>query len=269
MLLRSCTVDKCTANDPQCVKDCCHLEGDTPIEIRIAYQPPHHPTRPHGPSHLAGLHPNLARLRQSGHGGSTEPFDDRYLWAPHMSAFPSDVYSEKMTPWHRAADVVRPALGSTRWSLSKDDFDHAAFASPDDDRSVLAGSSRQPGSTRMESVPEACEDSFFPEIVRSREKASPGLADPVNDCTESPAKTSIRAVSSDADSSAGTPVWGGMVVARADSRDGAKLLSQAPNVSACLSNNSHTPVGSARSPDAPVSPNINTRALQYAVDLAL
>lgn len=235
-MLGPCTVDKCAPSpDGQCYKDCCHLEGDTPIEIRIAYQPPRQAAPALGPSHLAGLHPNLGQASvggfgggfyQAGHGGYEDPFDGRFMWAPHVGGVPR---SAEGNTRHRG-DLAKPTVLSTRWSQratpaqEKDDFDPAAFAAPSDSDhdklSPMASSWPRKASIRSHSLREGDEFDFFPEVVRLPREGSdtcrgacsglsavcgahtPGRAGPV---FETPKGKQLLNLNSGADDSAGVP----------------------------------------------------------------
>lgn len=253
-MLQACTVDKCTPSDPQCVKDCCHLEGDTPIEIRIAYQPPKPPTQAHGPAHLAGLHPSMLRGFHHAGPGGRKP---QYGWSPNASPFPEDLLAGKMPSWGRAADLVRPTLGSMRWSHRTgspshrtgsphpaDEFDPAAFAASDEDFHSKPGTAG--GTSHTQSTPDVEEDCFFPEVVRSSRKAMARLPE---QSTISPVQL-FGEVGGEASDRGGVPMWGGMVVARPD----LQTMPTASTANACasLSISSQTPgvtpAASARSP---------------------
>mmetsp|Transcript_14972 Transcript_14972/g.52543 ORF Transcript_14972/g.52543 Transcript_14972/m.52543 type:complete len:235 (-) Transcript_14972:39-743(-) len=161
-------VEECTSADNQHVKDCCHLEGETPIEIRIAYQHPR--SAAHPASSSLGSHANT---RLAGNwdrpGGTGDGFYHRNPAWPHGGM---DAEKPQMP---RGTERLRLPPPAARTSASKapasqastGDFDADTFAAPpDSERSEVAttpGRMGQPVALQLLHFPE---DDHFPEIVR-------------------------------------------------------------------------------------------------------
>lgn len=181
-MLRSCTtVDKCTNADSQCVKDCCHLEGETPIEIRIAYQQP----RPQsqtltGAGQLPPGFPPPGAYPGMGGAVYDKPYYDALAaqaWAAVRARGPGDAEKPALP---RGAERLRlpPPPVSNRShnryspkSQASDEFDPDTFAAPPDSgrdgQNPLAARNR---GMMTQAYDFSAEDDFFPEIVRvSRE----------------------------------------------------------------------------------------------------
>mmetsp|Transcript_8126 Transcript_8126/g.24709 ORF Transcript_8126/g.24709 Transcript_8126/m.24709 type:complete len:228 (-) Transcript_8126:70-753(-) len=176
----SLSVDECTSADNQRVKDCCHLEGETPIEIRIAYQQPKPvprvPALEPGPSAAAALHASSALSSRPPR--RHQDFQQQQQQQQHTHS--SD--AEK-PPMPRGAERLRlpPPAGSARGGprspgsqASTGDFDAETFAAPPD--SERSEADRTPGrmlqpaalhvlQQQQQAVLDAGCD-FFPEIVR-------------------------------------------------------------------------------------------------------
>lgn len=183
-MLRSCTtVDKCTNADSQCVKDCCHLEGETPIEIRIAYQQPRH----HQAAHLNAIAGQLGPSFGAASGAypamgagvyDRAYYDERIAWAAVRARGPGDAEKPALP---RGAERLRlpPPPTSNRshgkdstGSKASDEFDPDTFAAPPDSGrdGQAAFSNRTPGAILQHVYNFPAEDDFFPEVVRiSRE----------------------------------------------------------------------------------------------------
>jgi len=161
------SIEECTSPDSQQVKHCCHLEGETPIEIRIAYQHP----RP-------AAHPVSATAKASNThsaGAWDRAQADGFYSGQHVPWPHSSMDAEK-PPMPRGAERLRlpPPSGSTRAQprtpasqASTSDFDAETFAAPpDSERSEVAatpGRMQQPVALQVLQLPD---DDFFPEIVR-------------------------------------------------------------------------------------------------------
>jgi len=167
------SIDECQSQDSQRVKDCCHLEGETPIEIRIAYQQPRPAAQP------VTAHPHAAG---HGHGFARSAWDNRHPQADGMQqrhaafqSFPASMDAEK-PPMPRGTERLRlpPPSGSARAQqrtpasqASTSDFDADTFAAPpDSERSEAAASPGRMGHPAAIQVMQLPDDNHFPEIVR-------------------------------------------------------------------------------------------------------
>eukprot|EP00439_Symbiodinium_sp_Y106_P048051 s3856_g6.t1 len=120
--------------EPQKVRDCCHLEGETPIEIRIAF----------------------SQQRPASYPASHEG-------APQMKLPP-------FAPPAVASRGARPAREPKRprgLSLGENGFDSECFAAPDDDSAHSSGRCfEDPEVLAALTAAWAQEMEYFPEVVR-------------------------------------------------------------------------------------------------------
>jgi len=164
----------------QCMRDCCHLEGETPVEIRIAYQQPR---------------PGSNLVAAAARRGVESPFESRFLFAPRGAddaaarappqgvrgappwpqgglvdrrpSPPSGAGTSRSSPGRAFWDVARTASSTPRSQGGSDGFDPSVFvAPPDSDRGAylarLVVGRAPPG---VLGPPQ--EDDYFPEIVRA------------------------------------------------------------------------------------------------------
>lgn len=114
--------------ESQCVKDCCHLEGETPVEIRIAVhrrKPKKDPQWHTGTS--GSLYPEgISKLRDVGpSAGYADPFCEKYGNVP--SYFPGEPHMPKMM-------YTYEQIRESNDDRSQGDFFSAdSFAAPADD----------------------------------------------------------------------------------------------------------------------------------------
>mmetsp|Transcript_31466 Transcript_31466/g.68599 ORF Transcript_31466/g.68599 Transcript_31466/m.68599 type:complete len:304 (-) Transcript_31466:95-1006(-) len=171
------SVDECTSTDNPRVRDCCHLEGETPIEIRIAYQQPRPAAQPIS-SEGAGPWDARAGLANLGHGAAHFAAGPPHSVArsSHWQS-PGSMDAEK-PPMPRGTERLRlppPAGGGVRTQprtpasqASTSDFDAETFAAPpDSERSEVAatpGRMQQPVALQMLQFMQ--DEDYFPEIVR-------------------------------------------------------------------------------------------------------
>eukprot|EP00928_Gymnodinium_smaydae_P087377 TRINITY_DN71649_c0_g1_i1.p2 TRINITY_DN71649_c0_g1~~TRINITY_DN71649_c0_g1_i1.p2 ORF type:complete len:289 (-),score=53.48 TRINITY_DN71649_c0_g1_i1:17-883(-) len=122
------SVEECTSTDNQRVRDCCHLEGETPIEIRIAYQQPRPPQRLSGFAHAGGtLHP-VGGAHNGFYNGAAPALQRGQFGDPYMSGRLSSLGRLRLP---LAADTQarrQPSPGST----GDDDFNPDTFVAPPD-----------------------------------------------------------------------------------------------------------------------------------------
>mmetsp|Transcript_14169 Transcript_14169/g.38945 ORF Transcript_14169/g.38945 Transcript_14169/m.38945 type:complete len:276 (-) Transcript_14169:112-939(-) len=187
------SVDECTSTDNQRVRDCCHLEGETPIEIRIAYQQPRPPQRLAGFTHTGGaLAPgsglgatngvsNLGSLPASGGGTRIGTFTGGYENAPLSGrSWPTARGDAEKPAMPRGAERLRlPPPGANPWSNSArqghvdgDDFDPDTFAAPPDSErgegSVASARNQMQQALALKVLQMQQEEDHFPEIIRAR-----------------------------------------------------------------------------------------------------
>mmetsp|Transcript_120108 Transcript_120108/g.346997 ORF Transcript_120108/g.346997 Transcript_120108/m.346997 type:complete len:235 (+) Transcript_120108:1-705(+) len=165
------SMEECTSTDNPRVRDCCHLEGETPIEIRIAYQHPRPSAQP------VGFDPAALRTHQATafgvagaayrHGGSS----GSNRWPPASA----DAEKPSMP---RGAERLRlpPPPGSTRAPSRtgegdqghSGDFDAETFAAPpDSERSEVSATPGRMVQPVALQVLQLSEDGYFPEVVRA------------------------------------------------------------------------------------------------------
>jgi len=175
----SFSVDECTSADSQRVKDCCHLEGETPIEIRIAYQNPRPVAR------ASNFEPGAGGALHATSALSPRPLRRRHEQQPARSP------EAEKPPMPRGTERLRlpPPAGSARSQppgapAGAGDFDAETFAAPPD--SERSGADRTPGRMlqpaalhALQAATQDCGD-FFPEIVRISRQGPPSHREPAH-----------------------------------------------------------------------------------------
>mmetsp|Transcript_85181 Transcript_85181/g.214819 ORF Transcript_85181/g.214819 Transcript_85181/m.214819 type:complete len:258 (+) Transcript_85181:126-899(+) len=163
------SVEECTSPDNPRVKDCCHLEGETPVEIRIAYQHPRPAAHPASASNSGNAN------HMAGAWDRAQASDGFYN--PKHAPWPHGSMDAEKPPMPRGAERLRlpPPSGGARAqprtphseSAGGGDFDADTFAAPpDSERSDVAatpGRMQQPVALQVLQLPD---DDYFPEIVR-------------------------------------------------------------------------------------------------------
>jgi len=167
------SLEECTSTDNPRVRDCCHLEGETPVEIRIAYQHPRSSAQP------AGFDPSAIRAHQATASWERGPLGDHGGFQRHAGGvgepWPMPVADAEKPPMPRGAERLRlpPPAGSGGRSQAGcgeagGDFDADTFAAPpDSERSEVGpspGRMLQPAALQMLELPD---DGFFPEVIRA------------------------------------------------------------------------------------------------------
>eukprot|EP00931_Biecheleriopsis_adriatica_P055305 TRINITY_DN32660_c0_g1_i1.p1 TRINITY_DN32660_c0_g1~~TRINITY_DN32660_c0_g1_i1.p1 ORF type:complete len:199 (-),score=19.28 TRINITY_DN32660_c0_g1_i1:174-770(-) len=185
------SLEECTSPDNPRVRDCCHLEGETPIEIRIAYGQ-HQQPRPS--AYPSSYEPGRRPPTQLGAGAAAS----RYT---HAHALSADAH---MPPMPLGADNLRlppPPVGEGKTDAKSElgDFAAETFAAPlDSERSAVStnpGRIDNPLALQMYHTWYE-EDSCFPEVVRaSKVNRSKAIAQPQGSETQA---AQVAAMSSDA-----------------------------------------------------------------------
>mmetsp|Transcript_124355 Transcript_124355/g.277321 ORF Transcript_124355/g.277321 Transcript_124355/m.277321 type:complete len:224 (-) Transcript_124355:50-721(-) len=186
------SVDECTSTDNPRVRDCCHLEGETPIEIRIAYQQPRqsaHPSTfdpgPHGAQSQQAL----------GSRGSFESPSDQRQWSPcsldaEKPPMPRGTERLRLPPPSGRGAGLRGQPRTPASQASTSDFDAEVFAAPpDSERSELGatpGRMQQPAALQMVQCSPLPDDDYFPEIVRASHAGSRSARSGTNTFREDP-----------------------------------------------------------------------------------
>eukprot|EP00930_Biecheleria_cincta_P005477 TRINITY_DN106400_c0_g1_i1.p1 TRINITY_DN106400_c0_g1~~TRINITY_DN106400_c0_g1_i1.p1 ORF type:complete len:204 (+),score=29.78 TRINITY_DN106400_c0_g1_i1:62-673(+) len=158
------SVEECTSPDKQHVRDCCHLEGETPIEIRIAYSQPR-------PSTYASSETGGRRYPPSSH---QQQLANRLAAAQGFRAAP------KMRAKALNAEKPRMPLGTENLRMPparapsadgmEGEFDAGHFSAPlDSERSsvMTPGRMDNPAALSMLQMLMEQEVDHFPEIVRA------------------------------------------------------------------------------------------------------
>lgn len=175
------SVDECTSADNQRVRDCCHLEGETPIEIRIAYQQPRPPVHPSnfdpGPNRQAAHPSNFDPGNRHGAPGFSPGTFRNYhdQLSPNTDAekppMPRGTERLRLPPPASSARNQPRTPASQASTSDHRDFDAETFAAPpDSERSEIGagatpGRMQQPAALQMLQAAGA-DDDYFPEIVR-------------------------------------------------------------------------------------------------------
>eukprot|EP00747_Dinoflagellata_sp_TGD_P167255 gnl/TRDRNA2_/TRDRNA2_191330_c0_seq1.p1 gnl/TRDRNA2_/TRDRNA2_191330_c0~~gnl/TRDRNA2_/TRDRNA2_191330_c0_seq1.p1 ORF type:complete len:286 (-),score=47.69 gnl/TRDRNA2_/TRDRNA2_191330_c0_seq1:123-980(-) len=215
------SVDDCASSDNPRVRECCHLEGETPIEIRIAYQHP----RP-APRYMPATD-QVPNGRLGGTMGYEYPFERRGAWPVDLHGMgkaaqppPRAVDGPSLSSRHGPPAMQAPLSGAhsaRRAALASqasapDEFDPDVFVAPPD--SEAQGETNDAAPARLKPTPrtptghrlphfarvqEALhEDDYFPEIIRvsfdgggfsEAERREP---EPVNDPHEMAARSPSR-----------------------------------------------------------------------------
>jgi len=193
------SVEECTSTENQHVRECCHLEGETPIEIRIAYQQPKQPQRLQNFSHAGGsLHPGggagvAAGVMRAPAVGSTmngSSLTPRPYGAPALAGdallavgdragqpfggrpWPQGASGDaNRPPMPRGADKLRlpPPGSSSAHKADGDEFDPDTFAAPPDSErgeNAALAQQRLQQALALKVLQMQQEDDYFPEIVR-------------------------------------------------------------------------------------------------------
>lgn len=163
------SLEKCNSKDSQCVRECCHLEGETPVEIRIAHQPP----RP--------AQQTLLYSAAEGHASTVGYKVGGEIGAPCGERHHTTSYTTTSLPIARSPPWPTPPRGGV------DELDPQAFLASSEDS--FGGPPKAMGSGRMpilgglgapraaQEVPQRerpprfdgsdiIEEHFFPKIVR-------------------------------------------------------------------------------------------------------
>jgi len=164
------SIEECTSTDNPRVRDCCHLEGETPIEIRIAYQHPRPSAQP------AGFDPAVLRAHQASAFGVAGA-SYRRGGAAGSGPWPPGSADAEKPPMPRGAERLRlpppsgSARGPPRTAANEDaggDFDADTFAAPpDSERSEVSATPGRMHEPVALQVLQLAEDGFFPEVVRA------------------------------------------------------------------------------------------------------
>lgn len=157
--------------EDQRLQYCCHMEGETPIEIRIAHQQP--VGRPPSPRHRSHTVQHSAKLQHP------------ILPVLQMSMAPQHVPDAEKPPMPRGTERLRlPPVGgvnaqppvsmSDASTAGTDGLDADSFAAPpDSDRSCEAGTAPCHLQNDAFAAPVLeVEDDYFPEIVRIPRRVS-------------------------------------------------------------------------------------------------
>jgi len=164
------SVEECTSAENPHVRDCCHLEGETPVEIRIAYQrnvppaqslePPAGAIRAHTATGGRDLAAELLPRRRDGPPGPAARDAER-------------------PPMPRGADRLRlPPPASGAWATPRQggpeagggDFDAGTFAVPpdcDSERSGATTPGRMAPAVALHMLHLPQDDGLFPEVIRA------------------------------------------------------------------------------------------------------
>ncbi|CAE8589916.1 unnamed protein product [Polarella glacialis] len=163
------SIDECTSPDQQHVRDCCHLEGETPIEIRIAY------SHPRPSSYPANREPTGGGRRYPPPYGQP-PLVAGGLHAPRGRLPPTasrpEVHLGKSSPRPSVPAGDREASdAAAAGQVDSPEFDADAFAAPpDSERTQVSvatpGRMENPAALQMLQMALAQEEDYFPEIVR-------------------------------------------------------------------------------------------------------
>lgn len=154
-------MEECTSPDKQHVRDCCHLEGETPIEIRIAYSQPR-------PSTSASYAPNNTHQQLAARLAAAQGFRAA---VPQLRAKALSQDAEKIRmPIGGAQNLRMPPAPPTSGDGIDGDFDAGAFSAPlDSERSSVMTPGRidNPAALSMLQMAMEQEADYFPEIVRA------------------------------------------------------------------------------------------------------
>mmetsp|Transcript_50688 Transcript_50688/g.133900 ORF Transcript_50688/g.133900 Transcript_50688/m.133900 type:complete len:292 (+) Transcript_50688:156-1031(+) len=270
------SVDECTSTDNPRVRDCCHLEGETPIEIRIAYQQPRPAAQPatavagnvgtgawdgrtngpthlgHGAAHFAAGPPHGAAAVRGAHWHSPGGMDAE---KPPM---PRGTERLRLPPPAGSGGRTQPRTPASQASTS--DFDAETFAAPpDSERSEVAatpGRMTQPAALQMLQLMQ--DEDYFPEIVRVSRQAPSTFREAITDRTapgtdRSSGQLSARALRELALSERSAARSGGGDAAAAGSERGAEAAASAPQTphGATVRSQGGSQPASARKQDLP------------------
>jgi len=178
------SVDECTSADNPRVRDCCHLEGETPIEIRIAYQPPRPPPRhTHLDTGPVGMDASSARSAYD------NLQDHRPGWPPYApdrerSSLPRGTERLRLPP-HAGSVSARSQPRTPASQTGGSDFDADVFAAPPDSErgSCMATPGRMQQPMALQVLQMASDDDYFPEIVRVSRQGTTTFREREGACT--------------------------------------------------------------------------------------